>query len=86
MINKKIISILSKVLNIEREFIQIEHHLINDLNIDSFELVEIAYEIKLEYKIGDLRIEEIISLETVLDIIKLVKRKIKGLNFKFNYY
>jgi len=75
-IEKKVKEILSKKLNIPKEKIKLNSHLVDDLGMDSFQAVEISFELKEKFniKISD---EEFTNIKKVADILKMINQKIK---------
>lgn len=72
----KVKSVIIDNLDIEEEKITMEANLINDLEIDSLELVDLTmnFEDELEITIEDNELEKI---KTVKDVVELVEKKLK---------
>ncbi len=71
---EKIKDILVSTTNVERAIINENSSLKDDLGIDSLDSVELVLELETEF---DIRIEdeELQSLNTVFDIMNLIKKK-----------
>lgn len=72
----KLQSILTEKLGIDRDKIKMDAKLVEDLGIDSFAGIELAFmlEDEFEIKIPD---EEMSELKTVDDAIKAIKQKMQ---------
>ncbi|MCD7949828.1 MAG: acyl carrier protein [Erysipelotrichaceae bacterium] len=65
---------LVESLNIEEDEIQLDSSLNDDLGIDSLDAVELSLDLENEFDI-EISDEELSSLKTVEDIVKLIESK-----------
>ncbi|MDN5341304.1 acyl carrier protein [Oceanotoga sp. DSM 15011] len=72
---KKVVSIISESLDIEEEKIKEDSRLIEDLDVDSLELVDLTmdFETELEVNIEDSQVE---NIRTVKDIVNILQEKL----------
>ena len=75
-IEKKLENIITPYLNDISE-LSLEDHIVDNLGIDSLDLVDILVEIEDQFEIN-LEEKEINSLEYVKDIISLLENKLKS--------
>lgn len=73
-IEKKVKEILIDKLDINAEDIKLNSLLADELGIDSFEAIELAYALEDEFEIR-VSDDEMLKLETVEDIIKAIEKK-----------
>lgn len=71
---EEIINLISEVLEVDKSEINENTNLINDLEIESLDLVDLvaAFEKKYNFEIPD---NDIKSLQTVSDIVKYIESK-----------
>jgi len=74
-IKTKVIECISDKTQIAPEDITTESHLVNDLSLDSLDLVEIEFTLEREYSIA-LNLTEGAVPEKVGDIINMIAKKI----------
>lgn len=71
---EKVKEVLVEAINVDEDVVTLEANLKDDLGIDSLAAVELSLELETEF---DIRIEdeELASLVTVADIVKLLESK-----------
>jgi len=69
--------ILVEEFNVPREKIGLDADLRNDLGLDSFEAVEIAFAIEEKFSI-EIDTDAMPDLQTFKDLVEAVRRKVKG--------
>lgn len=71
---EKVKEVLVEAINVDEDVVTLEANLKDDLGIDSLAAVELSLELETEF---DIRIEdeELASLVTVVDIVKLLESK-----------
>lgn len=74
-IESKVKGVLVDSLDIEEEKITMESNLIDDLDIDSLELVDLTMEFESEFDV-EIEDDEVEKIKTVGDIVNLVKSKL----------
>ena len=72
-ITERVIQALSQVSSAERDQIHLDHHLVDDLGMDSVDMIEGLYYLKEEFQV-DLPEQE--RLERVQDIVNLIERNL----------
>lgn len=72
MIFEKVREILSKELNIPEEDIKLESNFMDDLGIDSLDLVQLVMELEEAF---DITIDDAEAIKTVQDAVSFVEKK-----------
>ncbi len=72
-VKERLKKIIAKELEIESESIVDEEHIVNDLGMDSVDMICILFEIEDEFKIeiSDEEVGEISTIETMYDLISM---------------
>lgn len=70
-LENKVIKILADKLDIDSKNIQIDSKLAEDLGMDSFAAVEMAYELKVKFKVSFSQ-NDLPNLKTVKDIVNYI--------------
>lgn len=74
-IENKVKGVLVESLDIEEEKITMDSNLIDDLDIDSLELVDLTMEFENEFNV-EIEDDQVEKIKTVGDIVNLIKEKI----------
>lgn len=74
-IENKVKSVLVESLDIEEEKITMDSNLIDDLDIDSLELVDLTMEFENEFNV-EIEDDQVEKIKTVGDIVNLIKEKL----------
>ncbi len=72
-VKERLKKIIAKELEVEPESIVDEEHIVNDLGMDSVDMICILFEIEDEFKIeiSDEEVGEISTIETMYDLISM---------------
>jgi acyl carrier protein len=74
-LEQQIKEIVAKHLKLDVDQVNVDSHLINDLNADSIDIVEIGMMLETEYGI-DVSSEDTGNFRTVQDLIDFIKTKL----------
>ncbi|MDK2946572.1 acyl carrier protein [Geotoga petraea] len=74
-IESKVKDVLVESLDVEEEKITMDSNLIDDLDIDSLELVDLTMEFENEFDI-EIEDDQVEKIKTVGDIVNLIKEKL----------
>ena len=74
-IETKVKGVLVESLDIEEEKITMDSNLIDDLDIDSLELVDLTMEFESEFDV-EIEDDQVEKIKTVGDIVNLIKEKL----------
>jgi acyl carrier protein len=74
-IENKVKGVLVESLDIEEEKITMDSNLIDDLDIDSLELVDLTMEFENEFDV-EIEDDQVEKIKTVGDIVNLIKEKL----------
>jgi acyl carrier protein len=74
-IESKVKNVLVESLDVEEEKITMDSNLIDDLDIDSLELVDLTMEFENEFDI-EIEDDQVEKIKTVGDIVNLIKEKL----------
>ncbi|MGM0641683.1 MAG: acyl carrier protein [Thermotogota bacterium] len=74
-IENKVKGVLVESLDIEEEKITMDSNLIDDLDIDSLELVDLTMEFESEFDV-EIEDDQVEKIKTVGDIVNLIKEKL----------
>lgn len=74
-LKKEVIEIISEVTEIPKENIKMESNLLNDLELESLDIVNLIAEFEKKYKIS-IKDEEIKCFQTVEDIISYIEKNV----------
>lgn len=74
-LNNEVIEIIAEVTEIPKENIRLESNLLNDLELESLDIVNLIAEFEKKYKIS-IKDEEIRCFQTVEDIINYIEKNV----------
>ncbi len=69
--------VLSRMIKLKESTIALESHLRDDLGVDSVDIWEVSTKMEEEFSI-EVKENDIVGINTVQDIVALVKRKMKA--------
>jgi len=74
-LKNEVIEIISEVTEISKESIKLKSNLLNDLELESLDIVNLIAEFEKKYKIS-IKDEEIKCFQTVEDIINYIEKNV----------
>jgi len=76
-IEKKVKEIFSKKINVSKEKITLNSHLVNDLGLDSFSAIEIMFELEENFGIN-IPEKDFTDVKTLLDVVNYLTMRLAG--------
>lgn len=76
MLFEKVKALIADQLGVNPESITPESHLVEDLGVDSLDIVEISMALEEEYGVDEIAEEEMETIKTVGDLVDCLQSKI----------
>lgn len=76
MLFEKVRALIADQLGVNPDSITLESHLVDDLGVDSLDIVEISMALEEEYGVDEIAEEEMETIKTVGDLVDCLQSKI----------